>query len=218
MLNEPGRTGTTPADIKTYRGAIKLTGGSCKSNTKASNSLTKFTCPSPTLLKLAIRFCCPLVARLHIDKLLTSKIEDSRPCLNTRRQFPQFVFSDIASKIENCRKCCPDDTGREGRRCGGNFQFPELDEVIANYDWMPRRGRPGCDTITVSASEHYAAAPIRETSAETRISATETINVNAPATAPIDRNGFFSTSRHQRSQFTIRSLRRRARVTNNAAT
>src|SRR5262249_16715897 len=64
----------------------------------------------------------------------------------------------------------------------------------------------------------YEAALILETSADTRIIATDAINVNVAATAPIDRNGFFSTSRAHRSQLSSFSLRRMPRVTNKART
>jgi len=73
-------------------------------------------------------------------------------------------------------------------------------------------------SIGVTMNQPYEAAPIRETSAETRIIATDTINANVAATAPMDRKGFFSTSRAHRSQLTIRSLRRRPRVANRART
>src|SRR6516165_10222854 len=63
----------------------------------------------------------------------------------------------------------------------------------------------------------HEAALILETSADTTIIAIDAINANVAATAPIDRNGFFSISRAHRSQLTIRSLRRRARVTNEAS-
>jgi hypothetical protein len=51
-------------------------------------------------------------------------------------------------------------------------------------------------------SKHYEAMLIRETSMDTRIVTTDAMNTNVAATAPIERNGFLSTSRDHRSQLT----------------
>ena len=56
-------------------------------------------------------------------------------------------------------------------------------------------------SVVIEPGASYEAALILETSTETRIIATDAINANVAATAPIDRNGFFSTSRAHRSQF-----------------
>jgi hypothetical protein len=68
------------------------------------------------------------------------------------------------------------------------------------------------------SDDPYEAVLILETSTDTRIIATDTINANVAATAPIERNGAFSTSRPHRSQVMSFSLRRRPRVTNRART
>jgi hypothetical protein len=48
--------------------------------------------------------------------------------------------------------------------------------------------------VISQALASYEAALILETSTDTRITATDTMNANVAATAPIDRNGAFSMS------------------------
>jgi len=72
--------------------------------------------------------------------------------------------------------------------------------------------------VVIEPGASYEAALILETSVDTRIIATDAINANVAATAPMDRNGAFSMSRAHRSQLTNRSLLRSPRVTNKART
>jgi len=73
-------------------------------------------------------------------------------------------------------------------------------------------------SVVIEPAASYVAALILETSADTKITATDAINDNVAATAPIDRNGAFSTSKNQRSEVRIRSLRIKPRVRNKART